>query len=138
MCSNLPGFIGPSFPSKRGILCRKHLSRTCKTSETPSKISFVFLSSNNDTLMCSFILSSWENRIPLNKLFILGGRLFNPPRGKHVLKGADSHCCEVNTLRKLACNFSTLFKVSAREFFVENCLPGLNRMTDFGRAGLSK
>ena len=45
------------------------------------------------------------------------GRLFNPPKGKHVLKRAESHCCEVNTLWKLACNFSTFFKVSQRDLF---------------------
>ena len=39
------------------------------------------------------------------RLFILGGRHFNPSKGKHVLKGAESHHCEVNTLRILACNF---------------------------------
>ena len=34
--------------------------------------------------------------VPVNKLFILGGgTLFNPPRGKHVLKRAKSHRCEV-------------------------------------------
>ena len=53
----------------------------------------------------------------MNKLFILRGRLFNPTRGKQVLKRAESHRCEVNTLWKFACNRSTLFKVTRREFF---------------------
>ena len=35
------------------------------------------------------------------------GRLYNPSKGKHVLKRAESHRCEVNTLGILACNFST-------------------------------
>ena len=52
---------------------------------------------------------------PLNKLFTLGGRLFNPPKRKHSLKrAAESHRCEVNqvnTLGSFACNFSTFFKV---------------------------
>ena len=39
--------------------------------------------------MCSCILSSGENGIPLNKLFPLGGRLFNHPKGKHVLKHTE-------------------------------------------------
>ena len=49
-------------------------------------------------------LSPWEHGIPLNKLFTLGGRLFNPPKGKHVQKRAESHRCEVNKLGILACN----------------------------------
>ena len=59
--------------------------------------------------MCSCILSSLENGIPLNKLFTLGGRLFNPSKGKHVLKRAESHRCEVNTSGIFACNFSVFF-----------------------------
>ena len=51
---------------------------------------------------------------PLNKLLKLGGRLFNPSKGKHVLKRAENYCCEVNTLRIFACNFSTFFKVPQR------------------------
>ena len=37
-----------------------------------AKFPFVLLPSNNDSWMCSCILSSWENGIPLNKLFTLG------------------------------------------------------------------
>ena len=59
-------------------------------------------------------LSSWKNGIPLNKIFTLGGRLFNLPKCKHVLKRTESHCCEVNTLGIFACNFSTFSKVSQR------------------------
>ena len=33
--------------------------------------------------------------------FTLGERLFNLTRGKHVLKRAESHRCEVNTLGNL-------------------------------------
>ena len=53
------------------------------------------------------LLSSWENGIPLNKLFTQGGSLFNPPKRKHVLKRAESHRCEVNTLGTFACSFSS-------------------------------
>ena len=60
--------------------------------------------------MCSYILSSRENGIPLNKLFTLGGRLFNPPKRKHVLKHAESYCCEVNTVVAFACNFDTFLR----------------------------
>ena len=55
--------------------------------------------------------------IPLNKLFILGGRLINPSKRKHVLKRAESHRCEVNTLGTFACNSSTFFKISQRDSF---------------------
>ena len=63
-----------------------------------AKFPFVLLPSNNDSWMCSCVLSSWENGIPLNKLFTLGGRLFNPPNRKHVLNRDESHRCEVKTL----------------------------------------
>ena len=43
----------------------------------------------------------------MNKVLTLGGLLFNPRKGKHVLKRAESHRCEVNTLAILACKFST-------------------------------
>ena len=48
-------------------------------------------------------------------VFTLGGRLSNPQKGKHVLKRAESHRCEVNKSGILACNFSTVFKVSQRD-----------------------
>ena len=60
------------------------------------------------------LMGEWN---PLNKLFTLGGRLFNPPKRKHVLKRAESHRFEVNTLGTFACNFSTFFKVSQRDSF---------------------
>ena len=55
--------------------------------------------------------------IPLCKLFILGGKLFNPSKGKRVLKRAESHRCEVKTSGILACNFSTFIKDSQRDSF---------------------
>ena len=48
----------------------------------------------------------WRMESPMNKLFTLGERLFNPPKQKHVLQRAESHRCEVNTLGTFACNFS--------------------------------
>ena len=71
----------------------------------------------NDSWMCSCILSSWENGIPLNKLFTLGERLFNTSKEKHVLKRAESHHCEIKTLGIFACNFSMFLKVSQRYSF---------------------
>ena len=59
--------------------------------------------------MFCFILSSWENGITLNKLFVLGED-FNPSKGKHVPKHAESHRCEVNTLGILACNFCNFLR----------------------------
>ena len=81
------------------------------------KFPFVLLPSDNESWMCSCILSSWETGIPLNKLSTLGGRLFNPPKRKHMLKRAESHHCEVDTLGIFACNFSTFFEVSQRDSF---------------------
>ena len=65
--------------------------------------------------MCSRILSSWENGIPLNKSFTPGGR--KRPKRKHVLQRVESHRCEANTLGTFACNFSTFFKGEFRDNF---------------------
>ena len=101
--------------------------------KTASKFPFVLLPSNNDSWMCSCILSSWENGIPLNKLFTLGGRLFNPPKRKHMLKLAESHRCEANTLGISAFDFRTFIKVSSKGFILENRLQNLNGVTEFGQ-----
>ena len=86
-----PTLIGHSFPSQWEIFCRKPLSKTCKNErKQQAKFPFVLLPSNNDSWVCSCISSSWENGIPLNKLFTLGGRLFNPSKREHVLKHAES------------------------------------------------
>ena len=107
-----------SFPLKLEVFCRKPLSKTCKNErKDKARFPIVLLPSINDTWMCSCILSSWESELPLNKLLTLEGRLFNPPKGKHVLKHGESRACEINTLRILACNFSTFFKVSRRDSF---------------------
>ena len=79
--------IGHPFPWKQEVFCRKTLSKTSKNERKhQSRFPFVLLPSNYNSWMCSCILSSWENGIPLNELFKLGGRLFNPSKGKHVLK----------------------------------------------------
>ena len=44
------------------------------------------------------------------KLFTQGGRLANPSKGKHVLKRAESHRSEVNTLGIFACNCSMFLR----------------------------
>ena len=78
---------GHSFSSKWEIFCIKPLSKTCKNQWRHQAIfPFVLLPSNNDPWMCPCTLSSWESGIPLNELFILGGRLFNLAKGKHALK----------------------------------------------------
>ena len=113
-----PALIGHSFPSIWEIFCRKPLSKTCKNEgKRRTTFLFVFLPSNNDIHMHSCILSSWENGIPLTKLFILGGRLFHSPKRIARAKAFSSHCCKVNTLGKLAHDFSTFFKVSRRNIF---------------------
>ena len=68
--------------------------------------------------------------IPLNELFTLGGRLFNSSKRKHVLKRAESHRCEVNTLGTFACNFS-FFLGFSKGLILENRLQNLNEVTDF-------
>ena len=103
-----PASIGHSFPSKLEISAKKPLSKTCKNErKQQAKSPFVLRPSNNEPWMCSCTLSSWINGIPLNISFTPRGRLLNPPKRKHVLKCAESHHCEVNTLRIFACNFST-------------------------------
>ena len=77
-------------------------------------------------------LSSWENGIPLNMKFILRGRLFNRTRRKHVLKRAESHRFEVNTLWRLACNFGTFLRFFEGKLF-RNPLQNLKGMTDFNQ-----
>ena len=70
---NLPGFYWPFLPIKMGDFLQKILFENMqKRMKTPSKISLVLLPSNNDIWICSCILSSWEEEIPLNKLFNLG------------------------------------------------------------------
>ena len=129
-----PALISHSFPSKYEIFCRRTLSKTCKNErKQQANFPFVLLLGNNDSLMCSCILSSWENGIPLNKLSTLGGRLFNPPKRKHMLKRAESHRCEVNTLGIFACNFSTFFLGFSKGFILENRLQNLNGVTDFSQ-----
>ena len=59
---------------------------------------------------------------PLNKLFTLGGRIFNLSIRKQVLKRAESHRCEVNKLGILRCNFKMFLSVQ-----------NLNGVTDFNQ-----
>ena len=116
--SDLPGFTRSFLPVEIGDFLQKApVKNLQKRAKTSSKIPFVLLPSNNDFWMCLCILSSWENGIPLKKLFTLGRRLFNLPKRKHVLNRAESHHCEVNKLGIFACNFSTFFKVSQRDSF---------------------
>ena len=69
----------------------------------------------------------------MNKLFTPGGRLFSPPKGEHVvLKRAESHRCEVNTLGILACNFSTFLRF-LEGFVLDNWLQNHNGATDFSQ-----
>ena len=82
--------------------------------------------------MCSCSLSSRENGIPRNKSFTLEGRLFNPPKGKHMLKRSESHCCEVNTLGFLLAILACFLRFS-KGFILENRLQNLNGMTDFSQ-----
>ena len=53
------------------------------------------------------LMGGWN---PLEWLFTLGGRFFNPTKGKQVLKRAESHHYDVKRLGILACNFSMFLK----------------------------
>ena len=70
------------------------------------------LPENDDTLICSCILSSGENRISMNKLFKLGRRLFQSPKRITRAKAYLSYRCEGNISGELAHSFYVLFKVS--------------------------
>ena len=85
-----PTIIGPSFPSKCEIFCRKPILKTYKNErKQQARYLFVLLPTKNDIWMWSCILSSWENGIPLNDLFILGRGLFQFPKREHVLKRTE-------------------------------------------------
>ena len=127
-----PAFIGHSLPSKLEIFCNKPLSKTCKNErKQQAKFPFALLFNNNDSSMCSCILSSWESGITLNNLFTQGGRRFNQTKQKHVLKRSESYRCEANTLRTFACNFST--SSWFLKGILENCLRNLNGVTNFSQ-----
>ena len=105
--------IGHSFPSKQEIFYRKPESpfrKSAKTSENSKQhfplFSFLIIM----TLECVHVFCPHESmESPLNELFTLGGRLFNSSKRKNVLKRAESHRCEVNTLGTSACNFNMFF-----------------------------
>ena len=47
---------------------------------------------------------------PHGRIESLSISFFNLPKGKHMLKRAESHRCEVNTLGTLACKFCTFLR----------------------------
>ena len=72
--------------------------------------------------MNSYILSFLENGILLNKLFIVGRKIFLfPPKAEQVLKR-----CEVNILRKLLVNLAGFSRFVDGTLFLENPLQNLN------------
>ena len=76
---DLSGFNRSFFLWIWEIICRNSLWESCKNNgKQRAKFPFIFPPNNNETCMCSCILSPRENRIPLNKLFILGGTPFIP------------------------------------------------------------
>ena len=101
--SNLPGFNRLFLPVEIGDFLQKaSLGNPPKNErKQQAKFPFILLPRNNDSWVFSCILSSCENEILLNKLSTLGRRLFIPPKREHVLKCAESHRCEINTLGTL-------------------------------------
>ena len=83
----------PVIPSRRNSIfsAESPIRKPAKRSKNTNQdfqifLPFVLLLSNNDSWMCL--------------LFAQGDRLFNPPKGKHVLKRAENHRCEATTLGK--------------------------------------
>ena len=71
---------GHSFLLTREILRFSAENAFQKSVKKTSKVSLVFLPNNDDTYLC---LTSWENGIPLNVLFIGGGDFcIDPPTSK--------------------------------------------------------
>ena len=60
----------------------------------------------------------------------VGGRLFNQPRRKPVLKRAESHHCEVNTSGNLLVILAR-FSRFLQGFLLENRLQNLDGVTGF-------
>ena len=78
--------------------------------------------------MYFILLEEWN---PPEYVIHTTGNTFQPDkRGAHAESPAESLRCEVNTLGKLACNFSTFCKVSPRDFLLDQ-LENLNGVTDF-------
>ena len=66
--SNLPGFNRPFFPVEIGDFLQKAPFENLQIRvKHQGRFHFVPPPSNNDSWMCSFVLSSWENGIPLNE-----------------------------------------------------------------------
>ena len=60
------------------------------------------------------LLGEWH---PPEYVIHTRGKTFNLTRGKQVLKHAESHRCQVNSLGKLACNFKLIFQAFSEGFF---------------------
>ena len=93
-----------------GFVAESPFRKPAKTSENTKQDFPLFSSLAIMTLGCVHVFVHMGEWIPLNKLFTPAGRLFNPSKGKHVLKRAKSHRFEVNTLGILACNFSMFLR----------------------------
>ena len=97
----LPGFDRHSFPLILEIFCRKLFSKSTKNQgKQGATFPFVSLPNDDETCMCSFLCSSWENRIPLSRLFILWEGLCHPPK---------------RIARAKACSKSLLWSTNLRE-----------------------
>ena len=132
MHSNLPAFNRPFLAVEMADFLQKPLSTTRKNEGKQQAIRhFLLLPSNGETLICSCTLYSRENDIPGYVIHTRRKTFHSPTRIAHA-KACSSHRCEVNILRKVACNFSTGFKILERNFS-ENPLQNLNGVTDFSQ-----
>ena len=69
--------------------------KSAKTDEIDEQKILGFFPNSDDTYMCTYILSSWENETRLNKYFPC-------PKTKERAKACSSNGCEANALGKLA------------------------------------
>ena len=69
--------------------------------------------------MYCVLFEEWN---PPEYIIHASGTTFNPTRGKHELKSAESHRCEGNTLCKLSCNLNTFFKGFSKGTFFRKSL----------------
>ena len=107
-----------AFPSLQNgrFFYRKPLAKTCTTCEKErTTFPFVFLSTSKDTCICSCILSSWENRILLNKLLTPGRRFSLSLKRIARAKACSNHRLEVNIFGKLTLEFCASSRSSQRE-----------------------
>ena len=83
----------------------------------------------------SMFLSFWENGIPANKFFKLGGRLSHPAQQTSCAKVRSCHCRAGETLRKFGRDFGT-FKRFFEMVFPKRSFMNFEKIDRFQRGKL--